>query len=403
MRSARFFLGLVASGTLAACTVEKCPPDYQCRPLNDNGTGGASGGASGKTATGGSGGSDVDGGGGAPTGGTDSGPPPGEWVDVTANLSGMMTTCGAISGIWTKPDEDLLMVNVPNVGMFTSSDGANSWQGIGTAKGSANPNNVMQTVLFDPDHPDTYWESGIHTATGAYVTTDNGKTFTALNVAQSDALGVDFTDADRKTMLAGAHESPTNDLYLSVDSGAHFDNIGGKSLPGNCTGAVVIDAQTFLLGCNGYTPGVTGVLHSTDAGKTWSKLTDGGGYGLPLRASDKSLYWTNSAGPGFVRSTDDGATWSDATSTGPTRVPVELPDGRIASLDVNGAVILSSDKGATWKVVSPNVPNASGAIIGGIAYSGPQKAFFYAHFNCQDSFNLPDGTLLRYDFDYEAR
>ncbi|HVW26956.1 MAG TPA: hypothetical protein VHC69_16425 [Polyangiaceae bacterium] len=402
MRSACFFLGLVASGTLAACTVEKCPPDLQCRPLNDNGTGGASGGASGKAGTGGSGGSNVDGGGGAQTGGTDSGPPPGEWVDVTANLSGMMTTCGAISGIWTKPDEDLLLVGVPNLGMFTSSDGANSWQAIGTAKGSANPNNVMQTVLFDPDHPDTYWNSGIHIGSGAYVTTDDGKTFTALSVDQSDSLGVDFTDKDRKTLLAGAHE--TTELYLSTDSGAHFEKIGAGKLPGNCTGAVVIDAQTFLLGCNGYTAGVTGVLRSTDQGKTWNKLTSGGGYGVPLRASDKSLYWTNSAGPGFVRSTDDGATWSDATSTGPTRVPVELPDGRIASLDTNGAIVLSSDQGATWKVVSPAVPPTPGNPFGGIAYSGAHKAFYYAHFVCPpDDFPVPDQTLLRYDFDYEAR
>jgi hypothetical protein len=394
-------LGLSTAGSLAGCTVASCPPDMQCRPLNDNGTGGSASGAGGRGAGGGS----NDTGGSSGSGGSteaDAGPPPpGEWVEVTANLIGMASVCGTVSGAWAKPDEDMLITSVASAGLWTSRDGGSSWQKIGIGKGSDDVNNGGVGITFDPDHPSTYWENGIHNSIGVFKTTDDGKTFTLQNVAQSDSLGIDFTDPDRKTLLSGTHET-RNQLFLSVDSGAHYTDIGANLPDGNCTRSFVIDSQTFLLGCTGYGGGVVGIIRSTDAGKTWDQVSKSGGGGSPLRATDNSLYWTNATAPGMAQSTDDGQTWTEVSETGPVTQPVQLPDGRIAAL-TSEQLIVSSDQGATWKNESPALPMADNG-FGTITYSAQQKAFFVTHYSCgSGNVPVPKDSILRYDFDYETR
>jgi hypothetical protein len=314
--------------------------------------------------------------------------------------------CGTVTGVWAKPHEDVVIAGVANQGLWASSgessDGGMSWQPLGTGKGADAVTNAVSDIVFDPDHPEIFWESGIHTGVGVYQTNDSGKTFVALAVMMSDSISIDFGDQDRKTMLAGSHESGAV-LFLSQDSGAHFTNIGNRLPNGNCTTPVVVDAQTLLLGCNGYSGNVAGVIRSTDVGQSWTQVSNLGGSGRPLRASDHSLYWRNVSPSGIARSTDDGLTWVTTSSVAIRTTPVELPDGRIAALSTEQRVVISSDRGKTWKIESPPMEMTGNGNGVGLAYSAQRRAFFGTRDACAERIPVPEYSVMRYDFDYETR
>ena len=85
-------------------------------------------------------------------------------------------------------------------------------------------------MVYDPEHPGTFWESGIYNGGGVYKTSDNGKTFEQLgDLTHTDSVSVDFSDPQRKTLLAGPHEMNSK-LYRSTDGGRTWKDIGA-SLP----------------------------------------------------------------------------------------------------------------------------------------------------------------------------
>jgi hypothetical protein len=394
MRRSLSFLGIVAAYSFTGCVVASCPPDA-CHPVANGGTGGTSGkgGASGDTGNTGNTGNAGSGAGGS----TDAGPPPpGEWVHVTNNLTGMSTDCG-ISGVWAKPDEDMLITGIGSNGLYASTDGGATWQALGTGKDSTPVHNRITRIIFDPDHADVFYESGVYNGTGVFRTDDDGKTFIGLDVQHNDSVAIDFTDPDRKTLIAGTHEKH-NQFWLSTDRGATFTDIGMNLPDGDCTQTFVVGAQTFLVGCTGYGGGFTGIIRSTDGGTSWDMVSTDGGGPFPLRASDKSIYWPNVNG-GVARSTDDGQSWTKMSDNGSVINVVELPDGRIASLSKD-TLVISSDHGATWKVASPPLPSVANG-VSQMTYSVHQKAFFGVHFACQPT--VGDDSLLRYDFDFETR
>jgi photosystem II stability/assembly factor-like uncharacterized protein len=87
--------------------------------------------------------------------------------------------------------------------------------------------------VYDPENPNTYWESGIYNDGGVFRTDDGGATFQPLgNVTHIDAVSVDLTDPDRSTLLAGAHEQSV--LLRSGDGGTR-----GPTSPAACRTGVV--------------------------------------------------------------------------------------------------------------------------------------------------------------------
>src|SRR5205823_1076331 len=131
--------------------------------------------------------------------------------------------------VFVRPDHDMLSVSVALHGLWASEDGANSWTALGSDPGSAAITNRGSGIVFDPEHPDTFWESGIYNGNGVYRTDDNGRTFKALGeVPSSDAVSVDLSDPARRTLLSGTHERTM--AYRSVDGGATWTDVA-NSLP----------------------------------------------------------------------------------------------------------------------------------------------------------------------------
>ncbi len=329
----------------------------------------------------------------------------GEWKNLTSNLAGMASECGNMSTLSVKPDEDMLIAGIAIGGLWSSTNGGTSWTQLGTATGSDMILNRTSAIVYDPVHPQTFWESGTYSGGGVYETTDDGMTFTRQGSdTHSDLVSIDFSDPDRKTLLAGGHEA-SQSLNRSADSGATWTSIGA-GLPNNtnCTSPLVIDSQTYLVGCGGYGGGFAGIVRSTDGGATWTQVGTSGGSRAPLQATDGSIYWASATNGGMARSTDNGVTWTSTVGSGVlmTAPPIELPDGRIAAVGSN-AIVVSSDQGVTWTAVTSDIPYVKSVgynDTNGVQYSVPQKAFYIWHSDCGSS--VPADAILRYDFDYMA-
>jgi hypothetical protein len=331
---------------------------------------------------------------------------PGAWVNVTANLANMASECGNISTVSAKPDEDLLITAVALHGLWATSDGGGSWHPIGVGSdASATIDHRLSSIAYDPKDPSRYWESGIYgSAGGVYETRDDGNTFVQLGtVTHCDFVSVDWSDPQRLTLLAGGHEQ-SQTVYRSNDAGMTWSNIGAGLPPNSvCTYPLVIDSQTYVLGCGPYANSTPGIYRSIDGGSNWTMVTRSGGAGAPLVASDGSIYWAGPNGAGMTKSSDGGQTWNDVVGAGIIDgvTPIELPDKRLATLGRSSAgrfVKLSQDQGATWRVASPPLPYEAV----GLVYSKQQKAFFVWHSTCGGgSVPVPPDAIMRFDFDYQ--
>ncbi|HEX4384529.1 MAG TPA: hypothetical protein VH083_16320 [Myxococcales bacterium] len=341
----------------------------------------------------------------------------GSWAPVTSNLAGMSSECGDMSFVSVRPDQDVVIAGIALDGLYAVADGGTSFSPLGKGTGSATIVNRTSAIVYDPDHPQTFWESGTYNDKAVYRTDDNGATFTALgNATHSDLVSVDFTDPNRQTLLAGSHET-TQALWLSQNGGASWTNIW-SSLPagiGFASAPHVIGPQTFLLGTYfNSNDQATGIYRTTNAGAQWTRVFDKPVRNRPLAASDGKLYWPidTSTGAGVAGtlavSNDEGATWSligpagaiDTNIGGPTLL--ELPDHRFAALSQHN-VIISSDHGVSWKTVTPNFPDST-ITMSGLAYSQFRKAFLVWHFGCSFSGDaVPADAILATPFDYTAQ
>jgi hypothetical protein len=328
----------------------------------------------------------------------------GPWVNATANLAGLGSECGNMSFVSAKPDEDLLLAGIAQQGIWASSSDTADWIQLGTTSTSATITNRTTTLVYDSARPHTFWESGIYNAGGVYRTDDDGVSWIQLgDVTDNDLVSVDLSDPQRRTLLAGGHESP-GVLLRSVDGGDNWTDIG-PLLPasaGDSSFPLVINGQTLLLGT--WRSDGAGVFRSTDGGGTWTQVFAGGVYSHPLTAADQTLYWLRENNQGLIKSTDHGATWSQVAGSGIFAVLgsadlIELPDHRLAALGLS-ALIVSKDQGVTWVAVSSPLPFSPT----GLTYSAFRKAFYVWHFDCTPVHfpgdPVPPDAILRSAFDY---
>jgi hypothetical protein len=323
--------------------------------------------------------------------------PAASWVNATGNLAGLASECGNLTLVAADPCTKRVIAGIAKGGLWMTTDGK-SWTKLGSGAGSAAIVHRPSSIVFDPEHPDVFYESGIYgnLDDGIYETKDSGTTFAHLGkIGHNDLVSIDFSDPERKTLLAGAHETKQR-LYLSTNGGADWTDIGAKLPAGShfSSAPLVLDAKHFLLGACGWGDGTCGVFRSDDAGETWTQASKESPSGRPLWASDGHLLWTTIWDSGAIESTDSGKTWSAKVSGPHAGFPVELPDGRIVAVG-GDHLVLSADGGKTWMPFGETIPIAPA----GVTYSVSAKTFYVWHNDCKDAV-LPDAVLSA-GFDYE--
>lgn len=332
----------------------------------------------------------------------------GNWQNATGNLANMASECGNLGLVSAQPGTNMVVAGVAKKGLWSTVDGGATWTALGTGVGSAVITNRISTIVWDPDHPGTFWESGIYNGGGVYKTTDNGVTFTQLgNATHNDSLSVDLGDPNRQTMLAGAHETERK-LFLSTDGGSMWTDIGA-ALPvnsGYCTSTLVLDAMTFLVGCSG-PASATGIYRSANAGGSWTRVGMRGVSPQPLLASSTDLYWADSQG-GVQKSSDRGLTFTQVADgntapfvTAPTTL-AHLPDGRIVTIGKDH-LQASADGGKAWAALGDPLPFTGGGYDGaaGVTYSQTSKKFFIWRWTCADM--VASNAIMSLAFDYETQ
>jgi len=314
------------------------------------------------------------------------------WVNVTGNLAHKLSECGNLTVVSAAPGSDRLLAGVALRGLWASEvDG--TWTQIGVGPGSERIVHRSTQILYDPDNPKVFWVSGIYNTVGVYQTSDGGETFRKLGtVTHNDSVSVDFSDPERKTLLAGSHERG-HTINKSSDGGQTWENIGA-ALPaaaGWTTHPFVVDAATYLVNTFGQGPvGAAGIYRSDDAGLSWQRVSAVGPSSGLLKASTGVLYWAG--GGRMLRSSNQGQTWT-AVGSGLLSVrPVELPDKRLAAVGET-TLVISPDGGNTWTPVGGRLPYAPD----GFMYSPQRKAFYVWRGDCTDQ--VPRDAVMKLEFD----
>jgi hypothetical protein len=340
------------------------------------------------------------------------------WVDATANLAGMRSYCGNLSFVSARPDRDQVLAGVAGQGLFASDPGSSEWVPFGRGPGSASLTHRTSSIVYDPDDPQRFWESGYYglgpppdtSAASVNRTDDDGSTFVALDsVPPTDLVSIDLTDPERRTLLAGLRGQPK--VYGSTDGGATWADIS-NGLPtdlGEASFPQVLDERTYLVGTHKGDRGVAaspGVWRTEDGGATWTKVFDEGVAGPPLMSTNGNIYWIVDAG-GVIASRDQGKSWRPL----PGRLPsgggdfgdarrariIELPDGTWVSMSEH-YVIVSRDHGASWRGVGPALPIK----FSGFTYSEARGAVYAweAYCDFQAGVNpVKPRAIMRLDLD----
>jgi photosystem II stability/assembly factor-like uncharacterized protein len=308
-------------------------------------------------------------------------------VDVSAGLPINLRVLAAVPG----KDKVVAFCGKdfgPATGWCTTDGGA-TWKQLNQGAGAAKLTMLPLGTLMDPEHPDTFWVFGNWAAGtgGVRQTTDGGDTFVGFPYGEADGFSVDFSDPKRQTMVMGEHEH-SQAVGKSVDGGKTWAAIG-KALPAGTWRSevpLVIDAQTYLIGCSFTVPygpkfsgeGTPGIYRTTDGGKTWAQVSEATVFRNPLVVGDK-IYWSvyNKAKDdgGIIMSADKGLTWKTVTPGGlnHTVIPMALPGGKLAALKKTKFITISADGGVTWTDVNPALTLKNPE---GVTYNAPRKAFF---------------------------
>lgn len=253
---------------------------------------------------------------------------------------------GRISDIAVHPrDRSTWYVAAGSGGIFKTTNAGTSWSAIFEDQ----PSYSIGEVTLDPSNPDIVWVgtgenvSGRHVGwgDGVYRSRDAGRTWQRMGLANSQHIGrILVHPTDGNTVLV-ASEGPLwsaggeRGVFRTADGGATWtntlqidENTGVTDLEFDPSDPNIVYAAAYQRRRHvwGFLAGgpKSGLYKSTDAGRTWRKLTTGlptgdlGKIGIAVTPADPNLVYATieAAGDerGFYRSRDKGESWEKRNS-----------------------------------------------------------------------------------------
>jgi len=314
-----------------------------------------------------------------------------EWQPVaTELLKAEKTGFGGLSGIVVDHATGELWAFLSDRGAFHSADQGKTWKRVSDMQ----PKGRTETPgcwLFDPTGKTSDMATALVYGSPIAVTTDKAATWELLDGKSNhiDWCAVDWTDPERKFILALKHEAGGL-LLASRDGGKSFAEVGKGYGPG-----WVFDNQTAVVARarSKDSKEKPALLRTTDGGKTFQPC---GEYNPVGRESAQALpkwragflYWLTD--DGLIVSADKGQTWKNL---GPVKDaqygPVFGKDDKHLFVLTKAGVVESADRGATWSAPVAAPKDMKGLIgLGWLDYDPKGDALYLMKMG-SDLYRLP--------------
>jgi photosystem II stability/assembly factor-like uncharacterized protein len=261
---------------------------------------------------------------------------------------------GGLCGMVVDHKTGELFVMLSDRGIFRSADHGATWTrtSTGSWKGRSEAPGCW---LLDPTAKSDTMVSALVYGSPIAVSSDRAANWNNLDAKSShiDWCAVDWTDPERTFVLALKHESGGL-LLVSHDGGKSFAEVG----KGFGAGWVFDNKTAVVATAKSKESPNSRLLRTTDGGKTFQPAGDNSPVGkdsvqaLP-KWRDGSLYWLTSEG--LIVTRDKGATWKKIGDVKDGRYgPIFGKDAKHMFVLTKAGIIESTDGGATWsKPMSP--------------------------------------------------
>lgn len=198
---------------------------------------------------------------------------------------------------------------------------------------------------------------------GAFVSTNNGASWTAINTGLPADVSLRSIAASGSTLYAG---SSAGTAFISTNGGQSWTNISA-GLPNSPIRALFIGSNFLLAGTSG-----AGIFRSTNNGQSWTTAS-----GLPTTTQVNRLYQFGTTlfaatSNGVYTSSDNGATWTITTTASTGTIPSNSIGSITGGIIQIGADLFthtsngyyrSTNNGQSWTTVSATGLNATADAI----------------------------------------
>ncbi|NNC76180.1 MAG: hypothetical protein HKN93_11815 [Acidimicrobiia bacterium] len=328
-------------------------------------------------------------------------PPDLEWVRTGGPLGGLGYD------VRMRPDNpDVMLVTDAWAGMFMSDDGGVTWfpanDGITARTGPSGDAIPVFCVTIDPNDPDIVW-AGTQEVRGIYRSTDGGFTWTKRDSGVVERNGITFRGfavdpndsnivwaaAEISSWADGRPEQPGRGfdrtegvVYRTTNSGGSWAAVWRGDNLARYIWIDPTDSDTVYVATGIFdreamnsdpttagVPGGEGVLKTTDGGQTWRRANEGLGNlyigslfmhpeepQVLLAAAGSNVYQSGGA---VYLSTDGAASWKvvladpDEEAEGFHSVEFALADPDIAYAASSNRIYRSDNGGRTWTAMTP--------------------------------------------------